>query len=150
MLVSVFLAFPHQNVFSVILRLNLIVPFHLIGEEELTSQDEHEDLQALQKRRLEIKNEVHQFSDQCRGKIRQILSDAGDMSSLIPSWSPVNSGDESFMDHISQLAIPVVDEAPSLLLHGIGEEGMPFDEKHAQRISSVFSFNKHVCVPQFH
>ena len=96
-----------------------------------------------------MQDEIVQSVDQCRENIRWLLNNAGDVSSLIPSWVPgqsVDFGDKDFVDNIAQLAIPVVNQVPSLLLHDIGEERMHLDEEQAERISRVFSFSNHKCV----
>ena len=99
-----------------------------------------------------MQDDIVQFVDQRRENIRQLLNNAGDISSLIPSWVPgqsVDSGDKDFVDDIVQLAIPVVNQVPSLLLHDIGEERTHLDQERAERISRVFSFKRHKCVPEF-
>ena len=99
-----------------------------------------------------MQDEIVQFVDQRREKIRQLLNNAGDVSLLIPSWVPgqiVDFGDKDLVDNIAQLAIPVVNQVPSLLLHDIGEEQMHLDEEQAERISRVFSFSNHKCIPEF-
>ena len=104
------------------------------------------------KTRKQIQGEIVQFVDQRRENIRQLLTNAGDGSSLTPSWVPgqsVDFGDKDFVDNIAQLAIPVVNQVPSLLLHDIGEERTHLDQEQAERISRVFSFSNHKCVPKF-
>lgn len=104
------------------------------------------------KTRKQMQDDIVQFVDQRRENIRQLLNNAGDISSLIPSWVPgqcVDSGDKDFVDNIVQLAIPVVNQVPSLLLHDIGEERTHLDQEQAERISGVFSFKRHKCVPEF-
>lgn len=104
------------------------------------------------KTRKQMQDEIVQFVDQRRENIRQLLNNAGDVSSLILSWVPgqsVDFGDKDFVDNIAQLAIPVVNQVPSLLLHDIGEERTHLDQEQAERISRVFSFSNHKCMPEF-
>ena len=101
--------------------------------------------------RTQIQDEILEFVDQRREKMRQLLENAHDVSSLIPSWVPGHSNhlaDADFVDNISKLAIPVVNQVPSLLLHDIGEERTDLDQEQAERISRVFSFSNHKCVPE--
>jgi len=103
------------------------------------------------KTRKQTQDEIVQFVDHRREKIRQLLNNAGDVSSLIPSWVPgqcVDFGDKDSVDNIAHLAIPVVNQVPSLLLHDIGEERTHLDQELTKRISRVFSFSNHKCVPE--
>jgi hypothetical protein len=50
------------------------------------------------------------------------------------------------MNHISELAIPVVQQVPSLLLHDLGEERMDLDKERLECIPNIFSFGNHVFV----
>jgi hypothetical protein len=62
------------------------------------------------------------------------------------AWKPeqgIEFGDKDSRANVLQLAIPAVNQIPSLLLHDMGAH---LDQEQAARISRVFSFSNHKCV----
>lgn len=98
--------------------------------------------------RLEMETAVRQTLDGYRPKMKELVVSAPSISSLIPSWSlqgrahPANKD----LEHIRQLAIPCVNEAPDLLLHHLGEERNEQDRQRMERIPDIFSFPPHRSV----
>jgi hypothetical protein len=101
------------------------------------------------KAREEMQDEIIQFLDERRETVRLLLNNAADVSSLIPSWKPeqgIEFGDKDSRANVLQLAIPAVNQIPSLLLHDMGEQRAHLAQEQAARISRVFSFSNHKCV----
>jgi hypothetical protein len=90
------------------------------------------------KSRDEVDCKIQGFLDSCRDRMRELLEKAGDVSSLLPMWKFDSSVDKQLAGHISNLRIPAVANAPSLLLHGLGEDNLT-------RIRMIFS-RQHTCV----
>lgn len=79
--------------------------------------------------------------------MQELVQKAHNVSSFLPSWPPPDDTDATFAKHIEGLAIPSVDELPSLLLHDLGEKKDDLDKERIERIPLVFSINRHMCVP---
>jgi hypothetical protein len=81
------------------------------------------------------------FFNQCRPRMEELLNNAGNVPSVIPSWELSYSADQKLVDHISKLRIPrVANGRPSLLLHNLGED------KNNSEVARVFSSGMHRCV----
>jgi hypothetical protein len=91
----------------------------------------------------EFQQAINNFLTKCRPRMRELVSNAGDLPSFFPTWKPEPDMDEGLAKHISNLCIPAgSDGEPSLLLHGLGEEN-DIDKSPVQRI---FSLSTHTYV----
>jgi hypothetical protein len=91
-------------------------------------------------------NDINKVLGSYREQMHLLVLNADHVPSLIPSWTPAESTSEEQKTRISNLAIPAVGGAPSLLLHDLGEERMGLDKERDKHISNVFSLDKSVCV----
>ena len=70
--------------------------------------------------------------------MRELVTSADDIASLLPSWKPKQSADATLKRHVSELHIPAVCGRPSLLLHNLGEQRTGLDTNRISRIPDIF------------
>ena len=74
--------------------------------------------------------------------MRDLAEKASNGSSLLTLWEPKSPANEDLADHIKKLSIPVLSSGqPSLLLHGLGEDG----DIERESIARIFA-SSNTCV----
>jgi hypothetical protein len=93
-----------------------------------------------------IGQSIAKFLNKYRSKFEELIRNAQDVSSLIPSWEPSYTPDKALSDHLSRLRIPrSQDGQPSLLLHNLGVDEK-FDTSASDVMEETFSNHIHTCV----
>ena len=94
----------------------------------------------------DIDDKISEFLATHRPTMRDLVANAHDVPSLLPSWKPKSKDNELAM-HISKLSIPTISRGrPSLLLHGLGEEEDNLDKARIARVPAIFAFHHHTYV----
>ena len=102
-----------------------------------------------EKDKKDFQDSIQLFLNDCRPAMETLVSKAGNIPSLMPSWTPSSSMPSRLSDHIRRLNIPQDKGGlPSLLLHDLGEEKSDLDRLRASRIPRIFSTNN-TCVVYF-
>jgi hypothetical protein len=93
-----------------------------------------------------IGQSIAKFLEKYRSKFEELIRNAQDVSSLLPSWEPSYAPDKALLDHLSRLRIPrSQDGRPSLLLHNLGVDEQ-FDSLASDVMEETFSNDIHTCV----
>ena len=94
----------------------------------------------------DIHDKISEFLTTHRPTMRDLVANAHDVPSLLPSWKPKSEDNELAM-HISKLSIPTISGGrPSLLLHDLGEGKDSLDKARIARVPAIFAFHHHTYV----